>query len=95
MKPHIKQIFIGFALGIGANIAGTILYILLFSEYGIRETLNLSLVNNFFGKLITLGAILNLVVFFYFIRKNKIYIARGVMMATILAALAIMIHKFM
>lgn len=95
MKPHVKQILLGFAIGIGANIIGTILYILLFSEYNIKTTLNLSLTNNFFGKLITLGAILNLVVFFYFIRKNKIYLARGVMMATILAALAIMIHKFL
>lgn len=94
MKPHVKQILVGFAIGIGANIAGTILYILLFSEYNIKTTLNLSLINNFFGKLITLGAILNLIVFFYFIRKNRIYIARGIMMATILAALAIMIHKF-
>lgn len=95
MKPHVKQILLGFAIGIGANIIGTTLYILLFSEYNIKTTLNLSLTNNFFGKLITLGAILNLVVFFYFIRKNKIYLARGVMMATILAALAIMIHKFL
>lgn len=95
MKSHVKQILIGFAIGIGANIMGTILYVLLFSEYDIQTTLNLSLANNFFGKLITLGAVLNLIVFFFFIRRNQIYKARGVLMATILSALAIMIHKFL
>lgn len=95
MKPHIKLILIGFITGIAANAVGTILYILLFSEYDIPTTFRLSLANNFFGKLITLGAILNLVVFFFFIRKNQNYKARGVLMATVFAAIAIMIHKIL
>lgn len=95
MKPHVKLILLGFVLGLTANTIGTIFYILLFSEYNLQTTYRMSLANDFFGKLITLGAILNLTVFFIFIRKNWNYLARGVLMATVFAAVAMMIHKFM
>jgi hypothetical protein len=42
---------------------------------------------NFLGKLISLGAILNLLSFFYFIRKRQDARAGGVLAATILIAL--------
>lgn len=94
MKPHVRQILIGFFIGICANAIGTVLYILLFSEYDLQTTIKLARANDIFGKLVTLGAVLNLAVFFYFIKKNRNYHARGVLMATVLAALAIMIQKF-
>ncbi|AOR29071.1 hypothetical protein FORMB_20430 [Formosa sp. Hel1_33_131] len=40
------------------------------------------------GKLISLGAILNLICFFYFIRKRQDARAGGVLTATIIIALA-------
>ncbi|WP_310992465.1 hypothetical protein [Aequorivita marina] len=94
MKPHIKEILIGVLIGLVANFTGTYLYIFFFSEYSLEESIKAALENDFFGSLIVLGAILNLVVFFIFIKKNQIYRARGVVLATILAALLILLSKF-
>lgn len=90
----IKQnTFIGFLTGISANIGGIFLYILLFSETGIDETLDNAIAQGYIGKLIALGAILNFLPFFVFIRKKQNHHARGVLLATIIAAIAILISK--
>ncbi len=94
MKPHIKQIIIGFIVGLLANAAGTFLYIFFFSEHDLEQTLQLALENDFLGKLIALGAILNFLCFFVFLKKKQDYRARGVLLATITAAIAILISKF-
>ena len=88
-----KEILIGFLTGIAANILGMLTYILLFSELSIFETLRESLKGGFIGTLITAGAILNFLPFFYFLKKEKIYRARGVLLASILAAVVIAIIK--
>ena len=56
--------------------------------------LNFSLANDFFGKLISIGAILNLGAFFVFIRKREDEKAKGVLLITILIALVTFIIKF-
>ena len=90
----IKQnIFIGFLTGIYANIGGIFLYILLFSEMGIDETLDDAIAEGYIGKLIALGAILNFLPFYVFLRKKQIYHARGVLLASIIAAITIFISK--
>lgn len=94
MKPHVKEILIGFVIGLAANIAGTYLYIFFFSEHNLEATLQGALNNDFLGSLIALGAILNLIVFFIFLKKNQFYRARGVVLATVVAALAILVSKF-
>ena len=88
-----KEIFIGFLTGIAANLIGMLIYILIFSELSILETLKESMRGGFIGTLITAGAILNFIPFFYFLKKEKTYRARGVLLASILAALVIAIIK--
>lgn len=94
MKPHVKEILIGLLIGLASNLAGIYLYIFFFSDLGIKETLIGALDRDILGSLIALGAILNLIVFFIFIKKNQNYRARGVVLATVIAALAILISKF-
>ncbi len=89
-----KEISIGFFIGILANAIGVVLYILLFSDLSIIETVKAAQENNFLGSLIALGAILNLVIFFLFLKQNKPYRARGVLLATLIAAVCIAISKF-
>ena len=64
-------------------------------EYELEETLKQAVEKDLIGSLIALGAILNLLAFFVFLKKKQNYRARGVLMATILAALAILISKFL
>lgn len=89
-----KEVLIGFVTGLIANLAGSYLYIYFFSEYNLEKTINVALQQDIFGNLIALGAILNLVVFFVFLKKNQFYRARGVVLATVVAALIILISKF-
>ncbi|HSP12810.1 MAG TPA: hypothetical protein VLO29_09805 [Salegentibacter sp.] len=90
----IKQnIFIGFLVGLAFNIGGILLYILMFSEYGIDRTIEDAIIYDYIGKIIALGAILNFLPFFVFLKKKQYYHARGVLLATIVAAVAIAISK--
>lgn len=93
-SPHIKEILIGLAVGLIANFTGTYLYIYFFSEQSLEETIKAALENDFFGSLIALGAILNLMAFFIYLKKKQPYRARGVVLATVIAALVILVSKF-
>lgn len=90
-----QDIFIGFLVGISANILGVLLYISVFSEMGVDETITDAIAKDYIGKIIALGAVLNFIPFFVFIKKNQIFHARGVLMATILTAISIAIFKFL
>lgn len=88
-----KEVIIGFIVGIIANTLGTLLYILIFSDLGIVETFNAAVKQGHVGSLLALGAILNLVAFFGFLRLKRDYRARGVMIATLITALVILYYK--
>ncbi|MDT0689400.1 hypothetical protein RM549_06360 [Salegentibacter sp. F188] len=88
-----QDLFVGFLVGLAANIAGVFLYISVFSEMNIDNTLADAMRNEYLGKLIALGAILNFLPFFVFLKKNQHYHARGVLLATICVAIAIAIYK--
>lgn len=94
MKLHVKEVLIGLVLGIIANLAGMYLYIFFFSKLSLESTLQAALENDFLGSLIALGAILNLIVFFILLKKNQYYRARGVVLATVIAAIGILVSKF-
>lgn len=88
-----REVLIGLAVGIIANTLGTLLYILLFSDLGIVETYNAAVAQGHVGSLLALGAILNLVAFFGFLRLKRDYRARGVLIATLITALVILYYK--
>jgi len=90
-----KEVLIGLFFGIIANVTGSYLYIFFFSERSFEETLQIALDQDVLGSIVVLGAILNLVVFFIFLKKQQLYRARGVILATILAALVVLISKFL
>lgn len=88
-----KELIIGFIVGIIANTIGTLLYILLFSEFGIVETFEAAVEQGHLGSLLALGAILNLIAFFGFLKIQRDQRAKGVLIATILTALVILYYK--
>jgi hypothetical protein len=88
-----KEIIIGFAVGVIANAIGTMLYILLFSDYGIADTITMALEQGHIGSLLALGAILNLVAFFAFLRIRRDQRAKGVLIATLVTAMVILYYK--
>ena len=95
MKQKIgKEVLIGFLIGLFANISGSYLYIFFFSKYELETTIEIALEQDVLGNIIALGALLNLGVFFIFLKKKKYYRARGVIAATLLAAMIIVVAKF-
>ena len=94
-----KEILVGIFSGFLANIAGTIIsVIILFQEIKISNILKIlsdSISDNFITKLISLGAVMNLIVFFVFLRYDYEERARGVLVATfIIAILTIYLNNF-
>lgn len=90
-----KEIFIGFVLGLLSNALGTLLAILLLSKYSIAESLAAAKQEGHLGSLLSLGALLNLLVFFLFLKIKKDYRARGVIIATMLTGIYIVIYKLL
>ncbi len=88
-----KEISIGFVLGVLANIVGMFLYVSIFLDTDFEKVLRTAVEEELLGSMIVLGAVLNFIPFFYFIRKNLIYRARGVLIATIFAAITVAILK--
>ena len=87
-----KKLFQGLVVGLLANTIGLVTTALVLGKLsgrsdGILTVLETAHSENFLGKLISLGAILNLLSFFYFIRKRQDARAGGVLAATILIAL--------
>ena len=91
---HLKrEILIGFLVSVFATICGLFLYVQYLSQYDVETTINLIKQGNLYGKVITLAALPNLLVFFVYIKKKQDYRARGVLMATILTALITFVLK--
>jgi len=90
-----KEILIGIAVGLIANAVGTLLYILLFVNMGITETLKGAMEQGTLGSILALGAILNLVAFFGFLKIRRDERARGVLIATLFTALLILLFKLL
>ena len=88
-----KELIIGFVVGLIANTFGTLLYILIFSDLGIVETFKAAEEQGYLGSLLALGAILNLVAFFAFLRIRRDQRAKGVLVATLLTAMVILYYK--
>ena len=92
------QIFKGFIIGILANGLGLFVVAMTIAKSsgrndGFMTVLEAAHTKNFLGKLISLAALLNLICFFYFIRKKKDAYAAGVLIATIFMALITFIIK--
>jgi hypothetical protein len=81
-----KDLFIGLLIGIVSAIIGTLLFLLLFTEFSSLNDLKIIRQEGILGKVMTLGAILNILVFFFLLQKRKEIMARGVVLATLILA---------
>ena len=87
MSNQSKQIVSGLILGIISTLLGVILYMFFMTNEEIGEGIIMAYRSGFLGKIIGLGALPNLILFSYFIKKKYMYQARGVLLATFFAAL--------
>jgi hypothetical protein len=75
------DLFYGFVIGVVASIIGSYIFIVAFTPYSFLGGLQILKFEGKLGKIITLGAILNLLIFFGLLKYNKELMARGVILA--------------
>lgn len=85
-----KEILIGFLIALIATFFGCYLFIEFFSNRGFYETIKLINEGNLESKVLVIGAVANLFVFFVFLKRKQIYRARGVLLATFLIAFLVL-----
>lgn len=92
-----KEIGIGFITGLLANAVGIVICIFIVSmlkDLSFGETFSFYRRTDSLWMIITLGALPNLAAFFGFLRINRDYRARGVLLATFLTAITAYIIYF-
>ena len=83
-----KDVFIGFILGILGAALGVFLFITFFTDYTFLDGMQYLKTQNSLGKLIALGAVVNVIIFFILLKFQKELMARGVVLATIALTIA-------
>jgi|TARA_B110001450_G_C17338281_1_gene366394 hypothetical protein len=84
-----QEVLKGFIIGVFSSIIGVFICTIILSNVkhkSIIQTFNLFKAEGHLWMLLSLGAILNLLVFFLFLKKDLDYRARGVLLATMLVA---------
>ncbi|RED50188.1 hypothetical protein [Seonamhaeicola aphaedonensis] len=89
-----KEIIIGMVVGLIANSIGLIITAtILGNGDDFTNVIKAAANEGFLGKLISLGAILNLIAFFLFLKKRQDYRARGVLLITVFIAVFTFVFK--
>lgn len=82
------DLFYGMFLGIVIAIIGSYLFIFAFTPYSFLAGLQILSFDGKLGKIITLGAVLNLALFFGLLKYDKEIMARGIILAMIIVTIA-------
>ncbi|WP_445455873.1 hypothetical protein [Flavobacterium sp. HNIBRBA15423] len=86
-----KDIFIGLLIGLIGAFLGTFIALQIFTKQGFIEGFKIMKNAGMIGKVITLGCVPNLLVFFLLLKKNKDIMARGVVLAMFLLVIITLI----
>jgi len=93
-----KEILIGFIVGLICTSLGTMLctwIISMIKDVNVYDTFNMYLESENLWMLITLGSLPNLAAFFGFLKLNRDYRARGVLLATFVTAITAYLIYFL
>lgn len=86
-----KDLIIGFLIGIIGAFVGCFIFLEFFTEYGFIKGFSVMKNSGILNKVITLGAILNLIIFFILLQKNKDTIAKGVVFSMLIITIITLI----
>ena len=90
-----KDVIIGLVTGLLASCLGLIITLLIFGKgNSLFDSLQVAINNSVLTKLVSMGAILNLAVFFLFIQRKEDSKAKGVLIATVIVAVITIIVRF-
>ncbi len=78
------DILYGVMIGFVSTFVGMYVFLEFFSDLGFNKGFTSMQSQGFLGKIITLGAVLNLIIFFILLKLNKELMARGVVLSVII-----------
>lgn len=78
------DLLLGVLIGFATTIIGIFLFFKVFTPFGLSEGIENYKSLGYLGKIIAIGAVMNLIAFFILLKINKELMARGVILATIL-----------
>ncbi len=81
------DLIIGLLIGLLTAMLGSFLYLIIFTNFNLINDLQIIKQQGILGKVITLGTILNIVVFFILLQKKKEMMARGIVLSIIVLTL--------
>ncbi|MFZ4798512.1 MAG: hypothetical protein ACOYMA_13525 [Bacteroidia bacterium] len=94
-KNKFDHLIIGLVLGLLAPTLGIMIFFYSkFSESNLAEFLTVSIQEKMLSPLLSLCAVINLGVFYLFIQFDKLQTAKGIILATFIYGLAIVLLKF-
>jgi hypothetical protein len=85
------DILTGFLIGLLASLLGSYLFITLFTDFDFITGVQTLRFQGSLGKLITLGSILDLIIFAVLLKLNRELMARGIILAVIFIAILTLI----
>jgi hypothetical protein len=78
------EVLLGFIIGIIASLLGSYIFITFFTHFDFVSGIQSMKSQGHLGKIITLGSILDLIIFGVLLKINKEIMARGVVLAVII-----------
>ncbi len=75
------ELLYGLIIGLLSDFIGGYLFITLFTQHNFTNGIQLLKNGGHMGKLVALGAILNLIIFFILLKMNKELMARGIILS--------------
>ncbi|MBC5840934.1 hypothetical protein H8R23_05915 [Flavobacterium sp. F-380] len=85
-----KKLFAGTILGFAGTILGCYIYLSLFTKFDFNQGVSVLKSQGSLGKLITLGSIVNLILFGILLKLNQDLMARGIVLSVIMMAIVTM-----
>ena len=81
------QFFLGFVLGLLACGVGALSFLYFFSDVDLTQAISFLQSQKSFGKVLAIGCVLNLALFFGLLKLKKDFMAKGVIMSVIILAI--------
>ena len=81
---NYKDLIIGVLIGLVTALLGICIFLKAFTLYNPLTDIRILKQQGILGKVVTLGAILNILVFFILLKKGKDFMARGIVLSMII-----------
>jgi hypothetical protein len=91
---HRSDLILGALIGLTGALAGSMLFVALFTPYTLTDGIFIVKQTQQVSKLLSLGAILNLAIFFVLLRFKKDVVAKGVLLSMFVIVVTTLILKY-